>query len=98
MKLAISEIYKKLYSYFGPQHWWPAGSNFEVMVGAILTQNTSWSNVEKAITNLKKHQLLELSKLYKLSHSRLASLIRSAGCYNIKAGRLKAFLKFLHNC
>jgi endonuclease-3 related protein len=98
MKPEISAFYKKLYSYFGPQYWWPAGSSFEVMLGAILTQNTSWSNVEKAIANLKKHKLLELSKLYRLSHRRLASLIRSAGYYNIKARRLKEFLKFLHDC
>jgi len=67
------------------------------MVGAILTQNTNWSNVEKAIENLKKHKLLELSSLYGLPRNKLASLIRSAGYYNVKAKRLKEFLKFLCN-
>jgi len=88
-------IYNKLYAHFGPQHWWPADSSFEVMVGAILTQNTNWANVEKAINNLKVHNLLELSRLCKLSSPKLASLIRPAGYYNIKAKRLKNFLEFL---
>ena len=87
-------VYQKLYSLFGSQHWWPADTRFEVIIGAILTQNTNWLNVEKAISNLKKHKLLQPHKLYKLSHKRLASLIRPAGYYNIKAKRLKSFLKF----
>jgi endonuclease-3 related protein len=65
------------------------------MVGAILTQNTNWANVEKAINNLRKNKLLSQRSLYKLSHKRLASLIRPSGYYNIKAKRLKAFLAFL---
>lgn len=88
-------FYKKLYAFFGCQHWWPANTAFEVIVGAILTQNTNWLNVEKAIYNLKKHKLLEPYKLYRLSEKRLASLIRPAGYFNIKAKRLKAFLHFL---
>jgi endonuclease III related protein len=91
-KLAI--IYQKLHSFFGNQRWWPADNNFEVMVGAILTQNTNWLNVEKAITNLKKHKLLEPAKLYRLKVKRLALLIRPAGYYNIKAERLRSFLEF----
>jgi len=90
----LNLIYQKLYSYFGPQHWWPARTPFEVIIGAILTQNTNWLNVEKAIGNLKKYKLLQPVTLYKLPHKRLASLIRSAGYYNIKAKRLKSFLKF----
>ena len=90
----LNLVYQKLYSLFGRQYWWPADTPFEVMVGAILTQNTNWLNVEKAITNLKKNKLLQPHKLYKLSHKRLASLIRPAGYYNIKAKRLKSFLKF----
>ena len=94
----LNLIYRKLYSYFGPQHWWPADTAFEVMVGAILTQNTSWPNVEKAISNLKKHKVLEPAKLYYLPHQKLARLIRSAGYYNIKTRRLKEFLNFfIHN-
>ena len=95
MAARIGHIYKKLYSYFGPQHWWPGETPFEVMLGAILTQNTSWQNVEKAIGNLKKHKLLNPRKLYKLEQRKLASLIRPAGYYNIKAKRLKYFLDFL---
>jgi len=91
----LNLIYKKLYSFFGPQHWWPAESSFEVIVGAILTQNTSWQNAERAIANLGKRKLLNPHKLYRLSDKRLASLIMPAGYYNIKARRLKNFLIFL---
>jgi len=87
-------IYRKLYSYFGPQHWWPAQSRFEVIVGAILTQNTNWCNVEKAIDNLKKRNLLKPDILYILPDRKLSRLIKPAGYYNIKAKRLKNFLKF----
>ncbi|MDP2941728.1 MAG: endonuclease III domain-containing protein [Candidatus Omnitrophota bacterium] len=90
----LKRIYKKLYASFGPQGWWPADSPFEVMVGAILTQNTNWLNVEKAIRNLKEKKLLDPLKLYRLPRAGLAGLIRPAGYYNIKAKRLKAFLKF----
>lgn len=95
MKRNLDLIYRKLFENFGPQRWWPADTRFEVMVGAILTQNTSWSNVEKAIINLKKAGVLSLPKLNRLSHSKLAQLIRPAGYYNIKARRLKNFLQFL---
>jgi len=97
MKRALKGIYKKLYSYFGPQAWWPGDSPFEVMVGAILTQNTSWANVEKAIKNLKTSKLLSPLKLYRLPSKKLALLIRPAGYYNIKAKRLKNFLEFFIN-
>lgn len=90
----LSIIYKKLYSSFGPQRWWPADSAFEVMVGAILTQNTNWQNVEKAINNLKELRLLNLKRLYQLPQKKLAALIRPAGYYNIKARRLKEFINF----
>jgi len=89
------KLYKKLYRCFGPQHWWPAKNAFEVMVGAILTQNTAWANVEKAIANLKKAKALEARKLNALSSKRLARLIRPAGYYNIKAARLKCYLRFV---
>lgn len=95
MKKILTSIYKKLYFYFGPQHWWPGESAFEIIVGAILTQNTNWLNVEKAINNLKMARLLHPRKLFDLSTSRLALFIRSAGYYNIKAKRLKEFLDFL---
>ena len=93
-QLALANIYRKLYTAFGPQHWWPGDSPFEVMVGAILTQGTSWQNVEKAIANLKKSRLLAPKKLYGSSHKVLAREILPAGYYNIKARRLKNFLEF----
>ncbi|MDI6759104.1 MAG: endonuclease III domain-containing protein [Candidatus Omnitrophota bacterium] len=92
--MQLNLIYKKLYSHFGPQGWWPAESPFEVMVGAILTQNTNWQNVKKAIGNLKKNSLLNPKKLYNISTKDLGLFIRPAGYYNIKAKRLKEFLKF----
>ena len=94
MKRKLNRIFKRLYSAFGQQHWWPADSVFEVMVGAILTQNTSWSNVEKAIAALKEKKLLDAKRLYRLAPKKLGRLIKSAGYYNIKAERLKNFLKF----
>ncbi len=93
MKNSLYGIYRRLYSYFGPQKWWPAQSRFEVMVAAVLTQNTNWSNVERAIGNLKEKGLLEPNKLYSLKNTRLARLIRPSGYYNLKAKRLKNLLR-----
>lgn len=89
------EYYEALLMAFGPQRWWPAGTRFEVIVGAILTQNTAWSNVEKAIKNLKEARLLTPESLFVLDTEKLASLIRPSGYFNIKAKRLKNFLSFL---
>lgn len=97
MRRKFYSIYQKLYSYFGAQHWWPGETPFEVMVGAILTQNTNWLNVEKAINNLKRHKLLEPHKLYRISNKRLALFIKPAGYFNVKTTRLKAFLNFIFN-
>jgi endonuclease-3 related protein len=94
-KLAL--MYKKLYACFGPQHWWPGETPFEVAVGAILTQNTNWGNVEKAIANLKKDKVLNPRALHDMPHDRLAALIRPAGYFNIKAKRLKNFIGLLIN-
>ncbi len=91
----LKKIYTKLFTAFGPQKWWPGDTPFEVIVGAILTQNTAWTNVEKAIYNLKKARLLNPKKLHDLSHAELANHIRPAGYFNIKAKRLKSFLNFL---
>ncbi|MBI5675644.1 MAG: endonuclease III domain-containing protein [Nitrospirae bacterium] len=96
-KQIISRIYKTLYISFGPQKWWPGDTPFEIIVGAILTQNTNWGNVEKAINNLKTDKALNSKTLHKMPHKRLASLIRPAGYFNIKAGRLKNFLAFFDN-
>lgn len=88
-------IYKKLHKAFGPQRWWPGDTPFEIAVGAILTQNTNWGNVEKAINNIKSAKALNPKELYKMDVSKLAKLIRPAGYFNIKAKRLKAFIDFL---
>lgn len=95
LKKTLEEIYQRLYSFFGPQNWWPAESPFEVCVGAILTQNASWKNVERAIHNLKEKGLLDPKVLHQISREELAQLIRSCGFYNLKARRLKEFVRFL---
>jgi endonuclease-3 related protein len=89
------KIYRTLYQVYGPRHWWPGETYFEVMVGAILTQNTSWKNVEKAIRRLKENKVLSVRGLHQLKRQELASLIKSSGYYRIKADRLKAFVSFL---
>jgi len=91
----LPAIYRRLYSAFGPQHWWPGDTALEVAVGAVLTQNTAWTNVEKAIATLRFRRLLTLERLARLPPHELAPLIRSAGFYNIKAARLAAFLQWL---
>ncbi|MGD0883849.1 MAG: endonuclease III domain-containing protein [Thermodesulfovibrionales bacterium] len=91
----LESIYKILYKAFGPQHWWPGGSPFEITVGAILTQNTNWSNVEKAIKNLRAAGAMNPKRLHHMPPHKLAALIRPAGYFNIKAKRLKAFVHFL---
>lgn len=96
-KSTLLNIYHKLYNAFGPQHWWPAKTPFEVIVGAILTQNTNWQNVEKAIANLKKEKCLSPSGFKKIPLKKLARLIRPSGYFNIKAQRLKEFIKFLYS-
>ena len=87
-----NEAYQLLYDHFGPQNWWPGETPLEIMVGAILTQNTNWSNVQKAIVNLKSEKLLDYQSLSQLSVDELAQLIRPAGYYNLKAQRLKNLL------
>ena len=91
----LIEVYEILYEKYGPQGWWPADSWFEIVIGTILTQNTSWRNVEKAISNLKVNGLLEPKRLYELSNEQLAALIKPAGFFNLKAMRLKNLLDFL---
>ncbi|MBI5195257.1 MAG: endonuclease III domain-containing protein [Nitrospirae bacterium] len=96
-KKNLTGIYNTLYRAFGPQHWWPGDTPFEIAVGAILTQNTNWGNVEKAINNIKKQNALHAKTLHDMPHQELTALIRSAGYFNIKAKRLREFLKFLLN-
>ncbi len=93
----LTDIYHSLYKAFGPQHWWPADTPFEVAVGAILTQNTNWGNVEKAINNLKSQKTFNAKALHKMQKKQLAQLIKPAGYFNVKAKRLKEFLNFLTN-
>jgi endonuclease-3 related protein len=95
MKTLLMKIYRTLYEAYGPRHWWPGENAFEVMVGAILTQNTSWRNVEKAIQKLKEEGFLNPEGIYHLKKQQLASLIKSSGYYRIKADRLKSFMDFL---
>jgi endonuclease-3 related protein len=90
-------VYRALYRAYGPQHWWPGDTIFEVMVGTVLTQNTAWSNVEKAIANLKRERLLTPLSLDSVSSRRLASLIRPSGYFNIKAKRLKHLIEFIRS-
>lgn len=89
-------LYHRLLEHFGPQGWWPGESAFEVVVGAILTQNTNWKNVEKAISNLKQAGLLNLPAMLDLPQALLAGYIRPAGYYNIKAGRLRNLLTLIN--
>ena len=91
----LMEIYELLFDRFGVQHWWPGESQFEIMTGAILTQNTNWANVEKAIANLKSADCLTPERLYHFDTSKLSELIRPAGYYNIKTKRLKNFINWL---
>jgi len=91
----LISIYERLLVAFGPQDWWPGDSPFEVCAGAILTQNTSWENVKRAISNLKNKGLLSPRAIYELPRESLARIIRPAGYYNVKAGRLQNFVAFL---
>jgi endonuclease-3 related protein len=91
----LRDIYQRLYECYGPQHWWPADNPFEVITGAILTQSTAWSNVEKAITNLKNAGSLTAAALREMPEERLAGLIHPSGYYNVKARKLKSFVQRL---
>ncbi len=105
----ILSVYKKLYRMYGPQGWWPIDNEYhkrdfsypktgrqqlEVCLGAILTQNTSWKNVEKALENLKKNNLIDPKKISSIDKKRLANIIRSSGYHNQKAKKLKIFSRF----
>jgi endonuclease-3 related protein len=92
----LRQVYRRLLRCFGHAAWWPAETPFEVCVGAVLTQNTSWTNVEKALAELRRRDLLSPARLRAVPRARLARLIRSSGYFNVKARRLRAFLDFLH--
>jgi endonuclease-3 related protein len=94
-KLPVHRFFHALSTSYGPQNWWPGDSPFEIIVGAILTQNTSWTNVEKALTQLKAANVLTVDAMEALPEPQLAQLIRSSGYYNQKAKKLKTFLHYL---
>ena len=94
-RASFHEVYCRLHAVYGPQHWWPGDSRFEIMVGAVLTQNTAWSNVEKAIAQLKRARALSPEAIARAPHARLARWLRPSGYFNIKARRLKSMCRWL---
>ena len=92
----LLEMYRAMRERFGHRNWWPGETALEICAGAILTQNTNWANVEKALANLKRADCLDVGRLAAMAPARLAELIRPAGYYNIKARRLKNFLSRVH--
>ncbi|MEE9351452.1 MAG: endonuclease III domain-containing protein [Thiotrichaceae bacterium] len=90
----IGKVFALLYQAYGEQHWWPADTKFEMMIGAILTQNTSWSNVEKAIAELKKNDSLTPEAVLAATDEQLATWIHSSGFHNVKAERLKNYAQW----
>jgi endonuclease-3 related protein len=93
----LRRYYDALFAAYGPQHWWPGRTAFEIIVGAILTQNTSWSNVEIAIRNLRREKLLKPRAIEAVPLVRLGQLIRSSGYFRQKAKKLKCFVRFLRS-
>ncbi len=91
----IEEIYTRLRNEFGYRHWWPAATQEEVIIGAILTQSVSWKNVKKAISNLKENGLLTLKAIHEAASNDIAPLIKSTRFYNQKVKKLKNFTEFL---
>ncbi len=87
----LRALYDQLFSHYGPQNWWPADTPFEVMLGAVLTQNTAWTNVEKALANLRDDPGLDAAALLALAQDDLAARVRPAGYFNVKAKRLRAY-------
>lgn len=94
----LHKYYETLFAHFGPQHWWPGETTLEIMVGAVLTQNTNWQNVEKAMDNLKQANVLDFKTLLALPQVVLAEFIRPSGYYNLKAARLQNLLVFIDSC
>lgn len=95
MSGVLVDIYDRLFTHFGPQHWWPAQTQFEVMVGAILTQSVAWTNVERAISNLQVSGFLSPEGIRQLPVDELAQLLYPSGYYNAKALKLKALVEYL---
>ena len=95
MTVTLDDIYQRLYQEYGPQHWWPAESPFEVMIGAVLVQNTAWNNVSLAIENLRDANLLTPESLHRTAPAELEQLIRPAGYFRMKTQRLRNLLDYL---
>jgi endonuclease-3 related protein len=95
MGASLIDVYERLLAAFGPQHWWPGETPFEVIVGAVLVQNTAWKNVERAIANLREEGLLDPRRLYDVQVPELEELIRPAGYFRIKAARLRNVLRMV---
>ena len=93
----LFELYQQLFDHFGPQHWWPAETSLEVVLGAILTQSTNWSNVEKALANLQRAEALTIARLAALPDEELQELIRPSGFFRQKAARIKQFVRHLEH-
>ena len=91
----VMEIYDRLFAALGPSHWWPGDSSLEIMLGAVLTQNTAWTNVEKAIQQIKQAGGLSIRLLGEVDEERLAAWIRPAGYYRLKTRRLKNLMTYL---
>ena len=94
-KSRFHRLFQRLLQTYGPQHWWPGDTPFEIMVGAVLTQNTAWTNVEKAIDRLKAAAALDARSIANRPSDELAELIRPAGYFNVKARRLQSLCRFL---
>ena len=92
----IQQSYDALFARWGEQHWWPAQTRLEMMLGAILTQNTAWTNVEKAISNLRKNNALNFQTLDNASQEQIAEWIRPAGYFNQKAGYIRVMIETIH--
>lgn len=95
-QISLAQLYERLYAAYGPQHWWPAETPFEMMIGAILTQNTAWTNVEKALDNLKNNASLDPGIIAALPEAALARLLKPSGYFNIKARRLQNYCRWFN--
>jgi len=93
-QLSLLGVFNNLFKAYGKQYWWPGETPFEIMIGAILTQNTSWVNVEKAIDNLTSHNILDAEKIVQSDESRLAKLLKPSGYFNLKAKRVKNYCQW----
>ncbi len=95
MRERLLDIYRRMEAHYGPTHWWPGDTAFEIAIGAILTQNTAWTNVEKAIVNLKRAKLLSPSRILESKDAQLHEVLRPSGYFRIKTERVRSFCRHL---